>query len=346
MSSAPSPIEPESTRATDSLPPWVVCSVFITWTIASLPAGTLRRCAGVGDARRLMPDRLEETADAVAVLGRADQHRTDQAGAHLDDEIGKDLLAFRLDILEELLHEAVVVVGELLEHGEAGFRLPRPGLVGHVDHFARRVLAVDEGALEREIDVAGDGSILIDRDVAEDEGSATRLLQRRQRIANAALGLVDLVEEQDARDVLVLERLQDDLQGGDLLLVGLGDDHGKIDRGQHALRLVGEFDRTGTVDEGDAVAHEVRLGDIHLDAHLMRTGFRRCIADGVPLGDGALAGDRSGACQDCLEQGCLPAGERTDQCDAPGPGDSAVCHWLSLPSWLIVVALSSPLAGG
>jgi len=28
-----------------------------------------------------------------------------------------------------------------------------------------------------------------------------------------------------------------------------------------------------------------------------------------------------------IEQGCLPAGERTDQCDAPGPGDAfAVCH--------------------
>ena len=29
------------------------------------------------------------------------------------------------------------------------------------------------------------------------------------------------------------------------------------------------------------------------------------------------------------QQRCLPAGERADQCDAPGPGDSAVCHGLA-----------------
>ena len=85
--------------------------------------------ARVGDARRLVADRLEQPADPVAALGGTDQHRADQAGAHLDDEVGKHLFAFRLDVLEELLHQPVVVVGKLLEHGEAGLGLLRPVIV-------------------------------------------------------------------------------------------------------------------------------------------------------------------------------------------------------------------------
>src|SRR5205814_3027240 len=97
-----------------------------------------------------------------------------------------------------------------------------------------------------------------------------------------------------ARNVLVLERLQDHLQRRNLLLVGLGNDDGEIDRRQYALRLVSELDRARTVEESNPIAHEVRLGDVHLDAHLMRSGFGRSVTDGVLFGDRALAGYRSG----------------------------------------------------
>ena len=78
---------PASTRAIDILPPWVVWSVFSTWTTASSPSASPRRGRVSAMSGRLVADRLEQPADAVAVLGRADQHRADRAGAHLLDEV-------------------------------------------------------------------------------------------------------------------------------------------------------------------------------------------------------------------------------------------------------------------
>ena len=62
------------------------------------------------------------------------------------------------------------------------------------------MLAVDEGALQREVDEAGDDVVLPDRDVAQHQRHAARRLQHLERLAHAGVGLVDLVEEQDARD--------------------------------------------------------------------------------------------------------------------------------------------------
>jgi hypothetical protein len=71
------------------------------------------------DERRLVPQRLQQAQDAVAVLGRAQQHRHDQALAQVLGEIGEHLVARGLHVGEQLLHQLVVVVGELLEHLEA-----------------------------------------------------------------------------------------------------------------------------------------------------------------------------------------------------------------------------------
>ena len=86
-----------------------------------------------------------------------------------------------------------------------------------------------------------------------------------------------------------------------------------------ALGLVGELDRARAIEEGDPVAHEFGLGDVHLDAHLMGARLRRGVADGVLVGDRALPGDRPGARQDRFKKGGLAAREWTDQCDGPRP---------------------------
>jgi hypothetical protein len=188
--------------------------------------------------------------------------------------------------------------------------------------------AIDEGTLQREVDETRDDPVLPDRDMAQHQRHAARLLQRLQRLPDAGIGLVDLVEEEDAGHAAVFERLQDDLQRRDLLLVGLRDDDGEIDRRQHALGLGTEFDRAGTIEDGEAIAHEFGLGDIHLDAHLVGARLGGSVADRVLFRDGSLARDRAGPLQDRFEQGCLAAGERTHECNAPGSGDSAiaVCH--------------------
>ncbi len=105
-------------------------------------------------ARHLMADRLEQTQHAVGAGGGADQHRADDAVAQFLGEIVEHLVARRLDVLEQLLHQLVVVVGQRLQHGEARFLLAAGVLTLEFDDFRRRVLLVDKGAFEREIDEA------------------------------------------------------------------------------------------------------------------------------------------------------------------------------------------------
>ena len=61
-----------------------------------------------------------------------------------------------------------------------------------------------------------------------------------------------------------------------------------------------EFDRTRTIDEGEGIAKEGDVRDIDLNAHAVVAGFRGGIADGVLVGDLALACDGAGAGQNGL----------------------------------------------
>ena len=100
-----------------------------------------------------------------------------------------------------------------------------------------------------------------DRNLAQQQRHARGRLQQLERLAHALVGLVDLVEEQEARDVQVFELAQDQLQLRHLLLVGLADHDRGIDRRQRRAHVVDEFDGAGAIDEGVAVAHEIGGGD-------------------------------------------------------------------------------------
>ena len=174
----PSPIWPDSTRATDILPP---CAVWkrLQHVGDRLAAGLdAEPLGGRRDARRLVAQRLEQAQHAVGAGGDADQHRADQAVAQLLGEIVEHLVARRRDVLEQLLHQLVVVVGERLQHGEARVLLAVEIVAFERDHLGRRVLLVDKGALEREIDEAGDDVVLPDRDLAQHQRHARGRLQQ------------------------------------------------------------------------------------------------------------------------------------------------------------------------
>jgi hypothetical protein len=111
------------------------------------------------------------------------------------------------------------------------------------------------------------------------------------RVSRTAISSLSILLRKRMRDLL--ERLQDHLQRRDLLRVGLGDDNGEVDGGDNALGLEGEFDRAGAVEEGQPVPHELGLGDVDLDAHLMGAPLGRGVADRVALGDGAERKSRS-----------------------------------------------------
>ena len=76
---SPSLKPPRRTRATESLPPWLVCRRLHDLGERRACLGDAEPAAGVGEPRRLVAQRLEQPRDAVAALGRADQHRHDLA---------------------------------------------------------------------------------------------------------------------------------------------------------------------------------------------------------------------------------------------------------------------------
>ena len=207
-----------------------------------------------------MPQRLHQPQHAVLACRGTQQYRADQAFAQFAGEIVEHRVARRRDVLQQLLHQRVVVIGELFQHREAGFLLAVEIAAFQRHHFGRLVFAIDEGALQREIDKTFDQLAVPDRDLAQHQRYARGRLQRRQRLADALVGPVDLVQKQKARNAQFLELAQDDLQLRQLLLVRLADHDRGIDRRKCGAHVVRELDRAGTIDKSVAVAHETGGG--------------------------------------------------------------------------------------
>ena len=190
------------------------------------------------------------------------------------------------------------------------------------------MLAVDEGALEREVDETGDDLVLPDRNLAQQQPRARRRLQQLERLAHPPVGLVDLVEEEKARDFQIFQLAQHELQLRHLALVRLAHHHRGVDRRQRGAHLVDELDRTRTVEERIVVAHETGGGDRDLDAHLVMARLLAGVAHRRAGLDRALALDRVGAGEQRFQERGLAALEGPDQCNAPGPSRvrAVVCH--------------------
>jgi len=71
-----------------------------------------------------MAQRFQQPQYAVRARRRPQQNGTHQAFAQLLCEVFEHLVARWLNILEQLLHELVVMIGERLQHGEARGLLP------------------------------------------------------------------------------------------------------------------------------------------------------------------------------------------------------------------------------
>ena len=190
------------------------------------------------------------------------------------------------------------------------------------------MLLVDECAFEREIDKAGDDLAGEGRDLPQQQLAARRGLQHPQHLVDGRVRLVDLVDEQEARNLLLFELAQDELELRNLLLVELADHDRGVDGRQRRAHVVDELDGAGTVDEAVVIAHEIGGGDGDLDAHPVMARLLAGVADGVACLDRALARNGAGAGEDRFEQRGLAALERAHQRDAPWTRSSCavLCH--------------------
>jgi len=103
---------------------------------------------------------------------------------------------------------------------------------------------------------------------------------------------------------------------GNLLLVGLAHNHGRIDEGQHGTHVVDELDRSRAIDEGVALPHERGGRHRQLDAHAVVARFPAGVAHSGAGLDRTLALDRTSAKQDRFEQTGLATLERAQQRNA------------------------------
>jgi hypothetical protein len=198
---------------------------------------------------------------AVGARGRAEQHGTDQALAQFLGKIVEDLVARRLNVFEQLLHQLVVMVGQRLQHGEAGRLLAVERIAFERNDLRRRMRLVDERAFEREIDKPADDLAGKGRYLSQHQLAARGRLQDPQHVVDGGIGLVDLVEEQKARNFLVFELAQNELKLRHLLLVELAHHDRSVDGRQRRAHVVDEFNRARAIDESISVAHEIGAGD-------------------------------------------------------------------------------------
>ncbi len=278
--------------------------------------------AGRGLGRgRVVAKGLHQPAHSEAVQGRSEQHRDDQILLRLAGDVGEDGRPVGRLVHQQLLEQGVVMVGELLEHVEAVLRLAVGEVGGDVDLLGRLARPVFEGALEREVDEAGDllaPFLGADRDLAGDQGRRAHRLKRFEQVANAAAGLVDLVDEDEVGDSERLELPQSRLGEDGAVGVGIDDDDGEV-RGRHRERSVGrEADRAGRVEEGEAVAEKLEMHQVQFGRAGALPGFRARIAGAGAGVDAALAVDRPGGEEQGLGEARLSRSARSNEGDRPG----------------------------
>ncbi len=224
----------------------------------------------------------------MVVACRSEQDRADETVAELLRQILEYLVARRLHVGKQLLHQLVVVVGKLLQHVEARLFLPLGHRLGELDDLGRRVVAVDEGAFRGEIDEARGDAVLPDGNLPQYQGLCAGRLQHRDQLAQGDFGFIDLVEEEEVGNAAILELFEDDLQRRDPFGIGLADDDGRIASGEGQGALVLKFDRTWAVDEGEVVAEKRDVGHVELHAHPVIARL------GAGVADARLVGNASG----------------------------------------------------
>ena len=228
-------------------------------------------------ARQVVDDVVEQQLHALVLEGGAEQHRRDLVGERALADCAPDHLrgdrGLVLDVrLQHLVVEAgdridqlVVVLVRLL--GELGRDL------GHLALLAEVVL-VDHRLHLDEVDDAAEVLLVADRDLHRHRVRAEAVAHRLHGGEEVRAGAVHLVDEGDARHLVLVglppDRLGLRLDAGD----GVEDGDRAVEHAQAALDLDREVDVPGRIDDVDAMAAPERRrgGGRDRDAPLLLLG--------------------------------------------------------------------------
>src|SRR5690606_22462171 len=178
----------------------------------SAGAGEAKARSGIFRLGRVVTQRLQQPAHAVAVGGRAEEYRRDQSIARFVDQVTKHGVAIGRHVGEELLHKLIVEIRELFEQMKTRLRLALGQILRNIDNLGWLALLVAIGPFKREIDETRDFVVLPDRNLTRDQRRVRNRLQRLEQIANAPACGIDLVDEERARNLKLFERLQERLR--------------------------------------------------------------------------------------------------------------------------------------
>jgi hypothetical protein len=286
--------------------------------------------------RQERPHAVEQALDALVAQRRSAEHRrdlpVDRGLADAADQVlERDLVA-----RQELLAEVVAGLGQLLfEEGAL--------LGGHLGVLGRDLVEDEAGALRlvvvfdrlhlHEVDHADEVLLGAHRDEHGDRVRSEALLDRLHGLEVVGADPVHLVDERDARDVVLVGLAPDGL--------GLGldpgdraeDADGAIEDAERALHLGREVDVAGGVDQVDRdVAPVARRGGA-LDGDPALLLFRQVVHRRGAFVHLAHPVFLSGVEEHAFRDGGLPGIDMGHDADVPDPGNLVGLHGLSRPCW-------------
>ena len=268
-----------------------LCPMASIWPLARQARGR-----GLRGVRYFVAQRLQQSQHAVRAL--AEPISTGQMAPSRSSfgEIVEHLRRAAARCLEQLLHQLIVMVGELFQHREARVFLARLSRRIELDDLARRVLAINKRALQREIDEADDDAVLPDRDLPQHQRHVATKCCKIESISRKRLSALSILLMNRRCGMLrSSSSRQHELQLRRLALVRLAYHHRRVDRRQRRAHFLREFDRAGTIQKRIGVAEKIGRSGGKLDAHFMRARLKAAVTNSVSRLDLAGPRDRAGA---------------------------------------------------
>src|SRR4051812_6629269 len=287
--------------------------------------------------REVVHDRVEHRLDA-AVLERRTAH--DGVDLALDGELADralDLLGRELLAAEVLLEQRVVGLGDRLHQLVAVLLGPLAqvgrdllDLVGGAEgHVALRVAGPDQGAHVDEVDDADEVALRADGQLDDQRLRAEALDDGVDRVVKVGAELVHLVDEADARHVVLVGLAPHRLGLGLNALLAVEHGDRAVEHTERALHLDREVHVAGGVDDVDLVVRPEARGRGGRDRDAALLLLRHPVHRGGAVVDLAdLVGD-AGVVEDALGRGGLAGIDvrhDADVADLIQVGEHVECH--------------------
>ena len=139
------------------------------------------------------------------------------------------------------------MVRELLQHVGARFVLAVVKVCRDFDALGRLTRPVLEGIFEREIDEPANLLAVPDRYLPCDQRRDAHRLERGEQVADAAVRLVDAIDEDEVRNAEFVERSQRGCREGGTGRIGIHDDDRDIGDGERPCTVGGKASGSSSV---------------------------------------------------------------------------------------------------